>query len=106
MPAAKGREIQRSLFLPVIFKKHFPNWNRCDTVELCITILKIATLLFMIMLPGKPPYAQQGGEDPAWRLTVMKNTTCIWCAAIRIVESAEIKLLIRHFVSRAEKNMN
>lgn len=24
----------------------------------------IATLLFMIMLPGKPPYSQQGGEDP------------------------------------------
>lgn len=24
----------------------------------------VATLLFMLMLPGKPPYAQQGGEDP------------------------------------------
>jgi serine/threonine protein kinase len=24
----------------------------------------VATLLFMIMLPGKSPYAQQGGEDP------------------------------------------
>lgn len=24
----------------------------------------VATLLFMIMLPGKPPYSQQGGEDP------------------------------------------
>lgn len=24
----------------------------------------IATLLFMIMLPGKPPYSQQGGEEP------------------------------------------
>lgn len=25
----------------------------------------IATLLFMIMLPGKPPYSQQGGANPA-----------------------------------------
>ncbi len=25
----------------------------------------VATLLFMIMLPGKPPYSQQGGESPA-----------------------------------------
>ena len=24
----------------------------------------VATLLFMLMLPGKPPYSQQGGEDP------------------------------------------
>ena len=40
MPAAKGREIQRSIFLPVMLKKHFPDWNRCDTVELCITILQ------------------------------------------------------------------
>lgn len=24
----------------------------------------VATLLFMIMLPGKPPYSQQGGDDP------------------------------------------
>ncbi|MGX3012146.1 protein kinase domain-containing protein [Helicobacter sp. 23-1044] len=24
----------------------------------------VATLLFMIMLPGKPPYSQQGGESP------------------------------------------
>ncbi len=24
----------------------------------------VATLLFMIMLPGKPPYSQQGGENP------------------------------------------
>ena len=144
MPAAKGKEIQRSIFLPVIFKKHFPNWDKCDTVELCITILKkimylhryniiigdinpgnilvvspkevyfvdtdsyqiegfpcpvgttnftapeiqsknfgtflrtignenfaIATLLFMIMLPGKPPYAQQGGEDPATNIINM-----------------------------------
>ena len=25
----------------------------------------VATLLFMIMLPGKPPYSQQGGSNPA-----------------------------------------
>ncbi len=25
----------------------------------------VATLLFMILLPGKPPYSQQGGSDPA-----------------------------------------
>lgn len=25
----------------------------------------VATLMFMIMLPGKPPYSQQGGEDQA-----------------------------------------
>ena len=25
----------------------------------------LATLLFMILLPGKPPYSQQGGADPA-----------------------------------------
>ncbi len=25
----------------------------------------VATLLFMIMMPGKPPYSQQGGSDPA-----------------------------------------
>src|SRR5690606_23968986 len=24
----------------------------------------VATLLFMIILPGKPPYSQQGGESP------------------------------------------
>lgn len=144
MPAAKGKEIQRSIFLPVIFKQRFPNWNKCDTVELCLTILEkiiflhryniiigdinpgnilvvspkevyfvdtdsyqiegfpcpvgttnftapeiqsknfgtflrtignenfaIATLLFMIMLPGKPPYAQQGGEDPATNIINM-----------------------------------
>ena len=30
----------------------------------------VATLMFMLMLPGKAPYAQQGGEDPA---TNIKN---------------------------------
>ena len=138
MPAADGIELQRSVFAPKpVFMKKFPCWNKKDTVQLCITILKkiqflherniimgninpaniliksptevyfvdvdsyqvenypcpvgtinytapeiqrkkyseflrtidnenfaIATLLFMIMLPGKPPYSQQGGEDP------------------------------------------
>ena len=138
MPAAKGKELQRSIFLvKQLFLKNFPGWKKRDTVELCITILEkikylhdrniimgdinpanilvvsprevyfvdtdsyqiedfpcpvgtinytapeiqrkhfgdflrsfgneyfaVATLLFMIMLPGKPPYSQQGGEDP------------------------------------------
>lgn len=137
MPAAHGKELQRSLFIKPVFLKTFPNWKRRDTVELCITILEkikylherniligdinpanvlvastkevyfvdtdsyqietlpcpvgtinftapeiqgkryseflrtvgnenfaVATLLFMILLPGKAPYAQQGGGDP------------------------------------------
>ena len=137
MPEAKGKELQKSIFIKPLFLKKFPDWKKRDTVELCITILKkikylhdrniimgdinpanilvvspkevyfvdtdsyqvenfpcpvgtnnytapeiqrkhfsdflrtignenfaVATLLFMIMLPGKPPYSQQGGEDP------------------------------------------
>lgn len=137
MPKAKGKELQKSIFIKPLFLKNFPNWKKRDTVELCITILEkikylhdrnivmgdinpanilivspkevyfvdtdsyqvedfpcpvgtnnytapeiqrkhfsdflrtmgnenfaVATLLFMIMLPGKPPYSQQGGEDP------------------------------------------
>lgn len=137
MPAAKGVELGKSVFLPMVFPRVLPNWKKRDTVELCVTILKkmqylhdrniimgdinpanilvvspkevyfvdtdsyqiedfpcpvgtvnytapeiqkktygsflrtkgneafaVATLLFMIMLPGKPPYAQQGGVDP------------------------------------------
>lgn len=137
MPKAKGKELQKSIFIKPLFLKNFPTWKKRDTVELCITILKkikylhdrnivmgdinpanilvvspkevyfvdtdsyqvenfpcpvgtnnytapeiqrkhfsgflrtmgnenfaVATLLFMIMLPGKPPYSQQGGEDP------------------------------------------
>lgn len=146
MPKAKGKELQKSIFIKQLFLKKFPNWKKRDTVELCITILEkikylhdrnivmgdinpanilvvspkevyfvdtdsyqvedfpcpvgtdnytapeiqikyfkvqrnkrknfsdflrtmgnenfaVATLLFMIMLPGKPPYSQQGGED-------------------------------------------
>lgn len=137
MPKAKGKELQKSIFIKPLFLKNFPKWKKRDTVELCITILEkikylhdrniimgdinpanilvvspkevyfvdtdsyqvenfpcpvgtnnytapeiqrkhfsdflrtmgnenfaVATLLFMIMLPGKPPYSQQGGEDP------------------------------------------
>ncbi len=137
MPKARGKELQKSIFIKPLFLKNFPNWKKRDTVELCITILEkikylhdrnivmgdinpanilvvspkevyfvdtdsyqvenfpcpvgtnnytapeiqrkhfsdflrtmgnenfaVATLLFMIMLPGKPPYSQQGGEDP------------------------------------------
>lgn len=31
----------------------------------------VATLLFMILLPGKPPYSQQGGSDPAHNIETM-----------------------------------
>lgn len=31
----------------------------------------VATLLFMIMLPGKPPYSQQGGGEPAENIKAM-----------------------------------
>lgn len=143
MPKAKGKELQRSIFIKPLFLKQFPNWKKKDLVKLCITILEkmqylherniimgdinagnilvqspdkvyfvdtdsyqiedlpcpvgivtftppelqgkeyktflrtmgneyfaVATLLFMLMLPGKSPYAQQGGEDPA---TNIKN---------------------------------
>ena len=137
MPEARGKELQRSVFIKPLFLKNFPSWKKRDTVELCITILEkiqylhdrniimgdinpanilvvtpkevnfvdtdsyqiedfpcpvgtvnytapeiqrkhfsdflrtignenfaVATLLFMIMLPGKPPYSQQGGDNP------------------------------------------
>lgn len=136
MNKAQGKELQKCLFIPQLLKKNFPDWQRKDTVQLCITILKkikylhdrniiigdinpnnilvvspnevyfvdtdsyqiegypcpvgtinytapeiqrkkfdtflrtmgneqfaVATLLFMIMLPGKPPYSLQGGEN-------------------------------------------
>lgn len=45
---------------PEIQRKHFPDFLRTIGNE----NFAVATLLFMIMLPGKPPYSQQGGEDP------------------------------------------
>ena len=133
MPAAKGRDLGKSVFMPMLLQKYFPTWNRKDTVQLCVTILQklkylhdrnvilgdinpynilvvapdevyfvdtdsyqvegficpvgmplftppelqnkpyglrtlgnenfaVATLLFMIMHPGKSPYAMQDGE--------------------------------------------
>ena len=137
MPKAKGKELQRSIFIKPLFLQCFPGWKKKDLVALCITILNkiqylhdqniimgdinagnilvvstdevyfvdtdsyqiedlpcpvgtdtftapeivgkdcksflrtmgneyfaIATLLFMMMLPGKSPYAQKGGADP------------------------------------------
>ena len=134
MRKAQGTEIQRSIFLPPIFKQTFPTWQKRDMVRLCLTILEkikflhdhevvlgdlnpanilvvspheiyfvdtdsyqvggfpcpvgmmnfiapeiqqknfrhflrtkghdhfaIATLLFMLMLPGQKPYAKKGG---------------------------------------------
>ena len=136
MQQARGKELQKCVFLPQLLRKNFPHWTKKDTVTLCITILKkliylhdcniilgdinpnnilvvspkevyfvdadsyqiegfpcpvgtinftapeiqkknfssflrtrgnerfaVATLLFMIMLPGKPPYSLQGGEN-------------------------------------------
>lgn len=136
MRQARGKELQRCVFIPQLLKKAFPDWTKTDTVTLCVTILKklkylhdrniilgdinpnnilvvsptevyfvdtdsyqiegfpcpvgtinytapeiqrkeyssflrtlgnerfaVATLLFMIMLPGKPPYSLQGGEN-------------------------------------------
>lgn len=45
---------------PEIQRKHFADFLRTKGNE----NFAVATLLFMIMLPGKPPYSQQGGEDP------------------------------------------
>ncbi len=128
MKAASGRDLGKSVFMPELLKKYFPNRNKVDTVQLCVTILKklkylhdrnvilgdinpynilvvsptevyfvdtdsrqvegfacpvgtplftapevqgktlgnenfaVATELFMIMHPGKPPYSMQDGE--------------------------------------------
>lgn len=144
MERAKGFELQKSIFMPPLLKKHFGNWTKKDTVRLSITILEkicylhhhniligdinpfnilvvsptevyfvdtdsyqieefpcpvgtinftapevqkrdfgktlrtagnerfaVATLLFMLMLPGKPPYAQQDGDDPITNICKM-----------------------------------
>lgn len=138
MPEAKGVELARSVFIPQLLPRKFPDWTRKDTIQLCISILHmikylndrhviigdinasnilvespkdvyfvdcdsyqiegypctvgtahftppevsgkdfstflrtqemenfaVATLLFMIMLPGKPPYSAVGGTTPA-----------------------------------------
>ncbi len=138
MKPAKGREIQKSLFVKPLLMKYFPNWTKQHILNLCICILEkikylhkrnviigdlnplniiiesdvevyfvdtdsyqieeypcpvgtinftppelqgkdyksflrtfenehfaIATLIFMILMPGKPPYSRRGGSDPA-----------------------------------------
>lgn len=45
---------------PEIQRKNFDTFLRTFGNE----YFAVATLLFMVMLPGKPPYSQQGGESP------------------------------------------
>ena len=45
---------------PEIQGKKFPEFLRTEQHEL----FAIATLIFMILLPGKPPYSHQGGGSP------------------------------------------
>lgn len=144
MPAARGTELQKSVFSPALLDKRFPGWTRRDSARLAVTILEkiqylnahgviigdinpmnilvvspeevyfvdtdsyqigafpcpvgtvtftaperqgqpfsdflrtqadenfaLATLLFMILLPGKAPYAKQGGIDPKENLLAM-----------------------------------
>lgn len=52
---------------PEIQRKHFSDFLRTMGNE----NFAVATLLFMIMLPGKPPYSQQGGEDPVSNIIKM-----------------------------------
>lgn len=52
---------------PEIQRQHFSNFLRTKGNE----YFAVATLLFMIMLPGKPPYSQQGGEDPVSNIIKM-----------------------------------
>lgn len=138
MSPARGRELQKSVFVKPLLVKHFPGWRKVNLVQLAISILDpiaqlnsngillgdinprnilvasdseiylvdtdsyqfmghpcavgmppflapdlygkqldailrtghheafaVSTLVFMLMLPGKPPYSHQGGEDPA-----------------------------------------
>lgn len=144
MPRAKGVELQRSVFVPKLLQRKFPDWDRRALVHLAVTILEkisylhqnniimgdinplnilvasptevyfvdtdsfqieelpctvgtiiftapemqgkkfgsflrtlgneyfaVATLMFMIMLPGKPPYSQLGGDDPVANIKKM-----------------------------------
>jgi len=45
---------------PEIQRKAFPTFLRTQEHE----NFAVATLVFMLMLPGKPPYSHQGGGDP------------------------------------------
>ena len=52
---------------PEIQGRHYPDFLRSKGNE----NFALATLLFMIMIPGKPPYSQQGGGDPVKNITTM-----------------------------------
>ena len=39
MREAQGYELSRSVFQPKLFRNRFPQWNKLDTILLCITIL-------------------------------------------------------------------
>lgn len=138
MSPARGRELQKSVFVKPLLVQHFPGWRKVNLVQLAISVLEpiaqlnsrgillgdinprnilvasdseiflvdtdsyqfmghpctvgmppflapdlygkpldatlrtadheafaVSTLVFMLMLPGKPPYSHQGGEDPA-----------------------------------------
>ncbi len=39
MPRAKGKDLQKTVMLPMVMKKQFSNWKKRDLVELCLTIL-------------------------------------------------------------------
>lgn len=52
---------------PEIQGKNYADFLRTKEHEL----FAVATMLFMILLPGKPPYAQQGGGNPAENILKM-----------------------------------
>jgi serine/threonine protein kinase len=53
---------------PEIQGKSYSEFLRTKEHEL----FAVATMLFMILLPGKPPYAQQGGGNPAENIRAME----------------------------------
>jgi rRNA-processing protein FCF1 len=138
MPAAQGKELQRTIFIKPLLQSTFPHWTRRELVMLALAALQpilelhernvllgdinprnilvgderhvffvdtdsyqledfacpvgtatfltpdllgknlatvlrnfsheffaVATLVFMLLMPGKPPYSHAGGEDPA-----------------------------------------
>jgi len=138
MPVARGRQLQRTVFVKPLLFQHFPHWTRRELVTLALTITQtvqrlhehnvllgdinplnilvdnersvffvdtdsyqveafpcpvgtpifvapelagqdlskvlrtfnhehfaVATLVFMMLVPGKPPYSHTGGADPA-----------------------------------------
>jgi serine/threonine protein kinase len=52
---------------PEIQGKNYSEFLRTKEHEL----FAVATMLFMILVPGKPPYAQQGGGNPAENIRAM-----------------------------------